>query len=29
MYTVLLADDEKLILDTLTVSIPWAQFGID
>lgn len=29
MYTVLLADDEKLILDTLTDSIPWAQFGID
>jgi len=29
MYTVLLADDELPILETLKTSIPWQQFGID
>ena len=29
MYTVLLADDEKSILDALSDSIAWQQFGVD
>lgn len=29
MYTVLLADDEQPILDTLLSVIPWQQFGVD
>lgn len=29
MYTILLADDEASVLDSLISSIPWSQFGID
>ena len=29
MYTVLLADDEKSILDALCDTIAWQQFGVD
>lgn len=29
MYTILLVDDEASVLESLTTSIPWSQFGID
>lgn len=29
MYTVLLADDEQAVLDTLISTIPWPQLGVD
>ena len=29
MYSALLVDDEPAVLDVLTTTIPWAQFGVD